>query len=281
MITVCDLSALRAVTADWRRGFASVGVVPTMGALHEGHLSLVAAARATCDRVIATIFVNPTQFNNPDDLARYPRTADSDARMLHGAGADLLFMPAPQEVYPQGFSTRVTVSGLSAELEGAHRPGHFDGVATVVTKLLLMTGADRAFFGEKDWQQLQIVRRLVQDLNIPVEIVGCPTHRESDGLAMSSRNMRLSAGDRQRAPALHAAMTRAAAAIAAGQPVEPALRAARAEVLAAGYSSVDYIALHDAATLQPLFRPDRPARLLAAAWVGGVRLIDNIAIDPA
>ncbi len=280
MITLRDLPALRDAVRGWRHAGEVVGVVPTMGALHEGHLSLVAQARAGCDRVIATIFVNPRQFNNPEDLAKYPRTEDRDATMLSEAGVDVLFAPPPEVVYPQGFSTLVSVAGLSAELEGAFRPGHFDGMATVVTKLLLMTGADRAFFGEKDWQQLQIVRRLAADLNIPVAIAGCPTLREPDGLAMSSRNMRLSPEDRAKAPALYRAMIRAAAAIRGGQKIYSALMAAEAEVLDAGYSGVDYIALHAAESLQPLHRLDRPARLLAAAWIGGVRLIDNIGVEP-
>ncbi len=280
MITLRDLPALRDAVRGWRHAGEVVGVVPTMGALHEGHLSLVAQARAGCDRVIATIFVNPRQFNNPEDLAKYPRTEDRDATMLSEAGVDVLFAPPPEVVYPQGFSTLVSVAGLSAELEGAFRPGHFDGMATVVTKLLLMTGADRAFFGEKDWQQLQIVRRLAADLNIPVAIAGCPTLREPDGLAMSSRNMRLSPEDRAKAPALYRAMIRAAAAIRGGQKIYSALKAAEAEVLDAGYSGVDYIALHAAESLQPLHRLDRPARLLAAAWIGGVRLIDNIGVEP-
>ena len=280
MITLRDLDGLRAAVAAWRRAGDSVGVVPTMGALHEGHLSLVAAARGVCDRVIATIFVNPTQFNNLDDLAKYPRTEDRDAAMLQAAGVDVLFAPAPDAVYPQGFASVVSVAGLSTELEGAHRPGHFDGMATVVTKLLLMTGAGHAYFGEKDWQQLQIVRRLVTDLNIPVAITGCPTLRAADGLAMSSRNTRLSAQDRAIAPALIRAMQDAAAAIRGGAKVYPTLRSAEARVLAAGFSRVDYIALHGAEALQPLHQLDRPARLLAAAWLGGVRLIDNIAVDP-
>ena len=280
MITLRDLPALRDAVRGWRHAGEVVAVVPTMGALHEGHLSLVAQARAGCDRVIATIFVNPRQFNNPEDLAKYPRTEDRDATMLSEAGVDVLFAPPPEVVYPQGFSTLVSVAGLSAELEGAFRPGHFDGMATVVTKLLLMTGADRAFFGEKDWQQLQIVRRLAADLNIPVAIAGCPTLREPDGLAMSSRNMRLSPEDRAKAPALYRAMIRAAAAISGGQKIYSALKAAEAEVLDAGYSGVDYIALHAAESLQPLHRLDRPARLLAAAWIGGVRLIDNIGVEP-
>ena len=280
MRTVREVKALRGVVAGWKAAGQTVAVVPTMGALHPGHLSLIAAARAGADRVIATIFVNPRQFNNPEDLARYPRTEDRDAGMLVAAGVDLLFAPPLDVVYPQGFATSVTVAGLSEGLCGAHRPGHFDGVATVVTKLLLMTGADRAFFGEKDWQQLQIVRRLARDLNIPVAVTGCPTLREADGLAMSSRNARLSSADRAAAPALLRAMSGAGAAIRGGTPVVEALDRARHEVLRAGFTEVEYLDLRGAEALEPLATLDRPARLLAAAWLGGVRLIDNIAVDP-
>ncbi|MDW4550930.1 pantoate--beta-alanine ligase [Defluviimonas sp. D31] len=280
MRTVRDVKGLRSVVAGWKRAGQSVGVVPTMGALHEGHLSLVAAAKAGTDRVIATVFVNPMQFNNAEDLARYPRTEDRDAAMLMEAGVDLLFAPAPEVVYPDGFATTVGVSGLSTDLEGTFRPGHFDGVATVVTKLLMMTGADRAYFGEKDWQQLQIVRRLVRDLDIPATITGCATRREADGLAMSSRNLRLSAQERAVAPALHRAMAAAAAAIKDGAPVPAALASARDAVVAAGFAEVEYLELREAEGLAPLDRLDRPARLLAAAWLGPVRLIDNIAVAP-
>ena len=278
MRTLRDLKTLRTVVAGWKAAGQSVGVVPTMGALHAGHMSLVAAARAGTERVIATLFVNPMQFNNPDDLARYPRTEDRDAAMLMEAGVDLLFAPPVDVVYPEGFATTVRVAGLSAELEGTFRPGHFDGMATVVTKLLLMTAADRAFFGEKDWQQLQVVRRLVRDLNIPVTITGCPTMREKDGLALSSRNVRLGETDRAVAPALHEAMLEAAQAIRGGAPVAAALAAARAKVLAAGFSQVEYLELRGAEGLEALEALDRPARLLAAAVLGGVRLIDNIAV---
>lgn len=278
MRTVRDVKTLRTVVAGWKAAGQSVGVVPTMGALHPGHMSLVAAARAGTERVIATIFVNPRQFNNPEDLAKYPRTEERDAAMLMEGGVDLLFAPPPEVVYPDGFATRVSVAGLSTELEGAFRPGHFDGMATVVTKLLLMTAADRAFFGEKDWQQLQVVRRLVRDLNIPVTITGCPTIRERDGLALSSRNVRLGVKERAVAPALNRAMTEAAKAIRGGAPLAGALAAARAKVLAAGFSDVEYLELRGAEGLEALVAPDRPARLLAAAVLGGVRLIDNIAV---
>ncbi|MDH2326516.1 pantoate--beta-alanine ligase [Cereibacter sp. SYSU M97828] len=251
-------SDLRETVAGWRP--ATVGVVPTMGALHDGHLSLVRAAKAECDRVIVTIFVNPTQFNNPDDLAKYPRTEESDAALLAAEGVDAIFAPLPEEVYPDGFATTVSVSGVSEPLEGAHRPGHFDGVATVVTKLFGMTRADRAYFGEKDWQQLQVVRRLVADLNLPVIIVGCPTLREADGLAMSSRNARLSPDARAKAPALYRAMQVART----GD-----LDRARAEILAAGFESIDYLEIADLGGVR---------RVLVAATLDGVRLIDNMAV---
>ena len=273
--------ALRETVAGWKRAGARVGVVPTMGALHEGHLSLVRAARARADRVIVTLFVNPRQFNNPDDLAAYPRTEAEDAALLAPLGVDRLYVPDGGEMYPPGFDTGVSVGGIEVGLEDAFRPGHFDGVAVVVAKLLLQTAADRAFFGEKDFQQLLLVRRLVRDLDIPAEIVGCPTVREPDGLALSSRNRRLAPDDRARAPALHAALDVAAAAIAAGQPAAPALADARAAVLAAGWQSVEYLTLRREADLAPLDAATEPARLLTAAWLGGVRLIDNVAVSAA
>lgn len=270
--------ALREKVSGWKRAGALVGVVPTMGALHDGHLSLARAARSQSDRVIVTIFVNPMQFNNADDLAKYPRDEAHDLALLEADGVDVLFAPGPEEVYPGGFASKVTVAGISAPMEGAFRPGHFDGVATVVTKLFGMTQAGRAFFGEKDWQQLQVVRRLVRDLNIPIHIIGCPTIREEDGLAMSSRNVRLTAAERAVAPALHQAMQRAAEAIRAGAPVAEALETARSQVLAAGFAAVEYLDLRGAETLETLEAHTAPARLLAAATLGAVRLIDNVEV---
>ena len=270
--------ALREKVAGWKRSGMLVGVVPTMGALHDGHLSLARAARAQSDRVIVTIFVNPMQFNNPDDLKKYPRDEAHDLALLEAEGVDVLFAPGPEEVYPEGFATKVSVAGVSEPMEGAFRPGHFDGVATVVTKLFGMTQAGRAFFGEKDWQQVQVVERLVRDLNIPIRIVPCPTIREADGLAMSSRNVRLTAAERLVAPSLHGAMQDAAEAIRRGAAAGAALEAARAALLAAGFSAVEYLDLRDAGTLEPVATLDRPARLLAAATLGDVRLIDNIAV---
>ena len=273
-----SVADLRGHVAGWRSRGETVAVVPTMGALHAGHLSLVEAARAACDRVIVTLFVNPRQFDNAEDLANYPRHEDSDRAILGPRGVDLLFMPPVDEVYPQGFATSVRVEGLSRGMCGDFRPGHFDGMATVVAKLLLMTGADRAFFGEKDWQQLQIVRRMVADLNIPTAITGCPTLREGDGLALSSRNARLSSEDRAIAPSLHRAMAAAALRLRAGEDVAQVLAQARDQITAAGFRQVEYLDLRDPETLVPLDRLNGPARLLAAAWLGPVRLIDNIAV---
>ena len=273
---VRKVSDLRAIVAGWHRAGDTVGLVPTMGALHAGHLSLVRAAQADCARVIATIFVNPKQFNNPADLAKYPRTEAADLALLQQAGVDVLFAPPPEEVYPLGFATTVSVAGVAGPLEGSSRPGHFDGVATVVAKLFGMSRADRAYFGQKDWQQLQVVRRMVADLNLPTLVIGCKTLREGDGLAMSSRNTRLSPRARAIAPALYAAMTRAASDLRAGNPA--ALDTCHAAILAAGFDSIDYIDLRDADSLEPLTAPTSTARLLAAAWLDGVRLIDNIPV---
>ena len=272
------VAELRAVVRGWKAAGEVVGVVPTMGALHDGHLSLARAAKAECERVIVTIFVNPMQFNNPEDLKKYPRTLEADAALVATVGVDAIFAPVAEEVYPEGFATTVTVTGVSQPLEGALRPGHFEGVATVVAKLFGMTMADRGYFGQKDWQQLQVVTRLVLDLNIPVWIVGCETIREADGLAMSSRNARLDDAARAKAPVLFAAMTRAVADIRAGQSDRMAIREAAEAVRAAGFDRVEYIELRDAGTLMPSDDPTRPRRMLAAAWLGGVRLIDNIAV---
>lgn len=269
---------LREKVAAWKRSGMLVGVVPTMGALHDGHLSLARAAREQSDRVIVTIFVNPMQFNNPDDLTKYPRDEAHDLALLEAEGVDVLFAPGVDEVYPDGFATTVSVSGVSEPLEGAFRPGHFDGVATVVSKLFGMTQAGRAFFGEKDWQQLQVVRRLVEDLNIPIRIIGCPTIREADGLAMSSRNVRLSAAERAQAPALHQIMQAAAAEIRDGAPVGETLMNAQAAILEAGFSAVEYLELRSVEGLRPMANLSEPARMLVAAQLGDVRLIDNIAV---
>lgn len=278
--TINRLAALRARTAGWRREGLTIGVVPTMGALHDGHLSLVRTALTRTDRVIVTLFVNPKQFNNAADLAAYPRTVESDAAKLTPLGTHVLYAPEVEEIYPDGFATNVSVSGVSEGLCGAHRPGHFDGVATVVSKLLLQTGADLAFFGEKDFQQLQVVKRMVRDLDIPVEIVPCPTVREADGLAMSSRNVRLSAQARSTAAALPAVLFAAAERLSGGDAAEPVLADARAAIAAAGFGDLEYLELRAESDLTPLSRADRPARLLAAVWLDGVRLIDNVEVMP-
>ncbi|HBT01664.1 MAG TPA: pantoate--beta-alanine ligase [Citreicella sp.] len=267
----------RRVTA-WKRAGQSVGVVPTMGALHAGHLSLVEAAKAACDRVIVTIFVNPAQFNNPADLAGYPRTEEADAVKLAPLAVDVIYVPAPEEIYPEGFATKVSVTGLTEGLCGAHRPGHFDGVTTVVAKLFAQTGSDRAYFGEKDYQQLQVVTRMAADLDLPVEVVPCPTVREPDGLAMSSRNVRLPSETRAAAATLYRVLTGMAADLGQGAALADLYPAAEAALQEAGFDRVEYLDLRAARDLAPLDRAGPPARLLAAAWLGGVRLIDNIAV---
>lgn len=274
---VRSLAQMRALIRRWKSHGETIGVVPTMGALHEGHLSLVRAARERCDRVIVTLFVNPRQFNSPEDFARYPRTEETDAELLGPLAVDALFVPEGAEVYPPDHATTISVTGVSEPLEGAHRPGHFDGVATVVTLLFNMTQPDAAFFGEKDWQQLQLVRQLVADLKLPLEIVPCPCVRAEDGLALSSRNQRLSPEARARAAALPGALFEAARRIEAGGDIAAALARAEAALVQAGIAPVEYLALRDGETLRDP-QPGRPARLLVAAWLDGVRLIDNVAV---
>jgi len=275
------LAELRSTVAGWRRDGFKVGVVPTMGALHEGHLSLVRAALDQADRVIVTLFVNPRQFNNPADLAAYPRTEKEDAEKLSPVGAHLLYVPDPEEIYPAGFATTVSVSGVSEGLCGAHRPGHFDGVATVVAKLFLQTGADLAFFGEKDFQQLHVVKRMAHDLDIPIAIVPCPTVREADGLALSSRNVRLSPDQRAIAPKLAKTLFSAAEKLRDGKLAKPVLDEAVKALETAGFREVEYLELRTEDYLQPLESLDRPARLLVAAFLGEVRLIDNVPARPS
>ena len=274
---VRSLAQMRALIRRWKSHGETIGVVPTMGALHEGHLSLVRAARERCDRVIVTLFVNPRQFNSPEDFARYPRTELGDAELLGPLAVDALFVPEGDEVYPAGHATTISVTGVTEPLEGAHRPGHFDGVATVVTLLFNMTQPDAAFFGEKDWQQLQLVRQLVADMKLPLEIVPCPCVRAEDSLALSSRNQRLSPEARARARALPAALFEAARRIEAGSDILAVLAQAEAALVAAGIAPVEYLALRDGENLRDP-QPGRPARLLVAAWLDGVRLIDNVAV---
>jgi len=248
-----------------------------MGALHDGHLSLVAAALRQCDRAVASIFVNPTQFGPKEDFAAYPRDEAADAAKLAGGGAHLLFAPTVAEMYREGNATTVSVGGdLTGTLCGPFRPGHFAGVATVVAKLLLQCLPDRAYFGEKDWQQLQVVKRMARDLDIPVAIEGVPTMREADGLAMSSRNAYMRQDERTVAAALPRLMRMAVEQVGGGTPVAAALENARTGLTAAGFTAIDYVALADEATLRPLDRPAPGARLFVTAWIGRTRLIDNI-----
>jgi len=271
--TVADL---RAKVAAWRGAGDSIGLVPTMGALHEGHLALVRAAAAQCARAIATIFVNPTQFGPNEDFASYPRDAARDIASLEATGAALLYMPDTATMYPAGFATTVTVGPLSEVLCGAYRPGHFAAVATVVAKLLNQAEPDAAYFGEKDFQQLTIIRRMTADLDMPVRIVGVSTVREPDGLALSSRNAYLSAGERTIAPMLYRAIATLAA-----QPSESAAAKAKADLIGAGFAKVDYMTIADAETLQPVGSFAKPARVFAAAWLGRTRLIDNVPVRAA
>jgi pantoate--beta-alanine ligase len=256
-----------------------LALVPTMGALHAGHMALVEEAKRRAEHVVATIFVNPMQFGPNEDLARYPRREAEDAGALEQAGCDLLWIPSREDIYPDGFSTSVSVSGVSDRWEGEARPTHFDGVATIVAKLLMSVQPDVALFGEKDFQQLAVIRRLVADLNIPAEVVGVATVRDADGLALSSRNAYLSREERERAVGLPQALRKAQRSIIGGAPVEAALAAARQDLLSAGFSRIDYVALVDGSTLDPLDKPRAGARLIAAAVIGTTRLIDNLALD--
>ena len=277
MQTVRQLDLLREAIATWRAAGERVALVPTMGALHDGHMALVEAAKRAGGRVVVSIFVNPKQFGPNEDLAKYPRKELADSRMLTAAGVDLLWMPPVEVMYPDGFATNISVSGVSDVLDGAHRPGHFDGVATVVTKLFNQVRPDIALFGEKDWQQLAVIRRMVVDLDLDVEIQGVLTQREDDGLALSSRNVYLVPEDRARAVALPRALGVAERAIAKGGDPEAALAQAREMLTAAGFE-IDYVMLADAETLgDPV--EGRPMRLLAAARIGGTRLIDNIPVN--
>jgi pantoate--beta-alanine ligase len=274
--TVRQLPDLREAISAFREAGERVALVPTMGALHDGHMALVEAAKRAGERVVVSIFVNPMQFGPNEDLAQYPRREQADSRMLANAGVDLLWMPPVEVMYPEGFASTVSVSGVSEVLDGAHRPGHFDGVATVVTKLFNQVQPQVALFGEKDWQQLAVIRRMVRDLDLPIEIIGVPTQREDDGLALSSRNAYLMPEDRTRAVALPRALGAAERAISEGGDPEAALAQARETLTAAGFE-IDYVALADAETLGAP-TAGRPLRLLAAARIGGTRLIDNIPV---
>ena len=277
MQTVRTSEELALSARELKRG-GTIALVPTMGALHAGHLALIAEGKKRADQVAATIFVNPMQFGANEDLARYPRQEAQDARMLEEAGCDLLWLPSVADIYPDGFATTVSVAGVSERWEGEVRPGHFDGVATVVAKLLLAVGPDVALFGEKDFQQLAVIRRMSADLNMPVEIVGVETVREPDGLAMSSRNAYLSPEERRRAVALPNALKAARDSIRNGSEIASSLRQAKQSLVDAGFLWVDYVAVVDANSLEPLAFPRGEMRLIAAAVIGTTRLIDNIAI---
>ncbi|HWE47988.1 MAG TPA: pantoate--beta-alanine ligase [Caulobacteraceae bacterium] len=272
-------SELRREVRAWKKDGQRVALVPTMGALHEGHLSLVRLARENADRVVASLFVNPTQFSAGEDLERYPRQEAKDQTLLSEAGCDLLFAPAADAVYPRGFATAITVSGVSDDLEGRFRPQMFRGVATVVAKLLIAAEPDVAVFGEKDYQQLLVIRRLVRDLDLPVEIVAGPTVREDDGLAMSSRNAYLDPTQRMIAGRLNLALADAARRAKKGDPVAEIEADTTAELLEAGFDKVDYVAIRNADDLAPFVGTvDAEARVLAAARISGARLIDNLPV---
>jgi pantoate--beta-alanine ligase len=275
-----DLPGLRAAVATLRGGAKRVALVPTMGALHAGHIALIEEGLRRADAVVASIFVNPKQFGAGEDLSRYPRRERADAQMLEAAGCAILWAPPVETMYPAGFATNVSVSGVSEVLEGASRPGHFDGVATVVLKLFNQVAPDIALFGEKDWQQLAVIRRIAIDLDLPVEIVGVPIVRDDQGLALSSRNAYLEETELAAARTLPRALGEAAASIARGEPVAAALAAAVARLAEAGFTDIDYVTLRDAETLTPIDGLDNaPARLLAAARMGPARLIDNLAVE--
>ena len=277
MQTVRDSEELAQLLPQVRSG-GTLALVPTMGALHAGHIALIEEAKRCADKVAATIFVNPLQFGANEDLARYPRREADDARMLEQAGCDLLWIPTVDDIYPAGFATTISVAGPSHRWEGEARPGHFDGVATVVAKLLLSVGPDVALFGEKDFQQLAVIRRMTDDLAIPVEIVGVETVREADGLALSSRNAYLSEDERARAVALPRALAAVRLSILSGTPVRVALAQARQSLTNEGFSRIDYLALVDAQNLEPTDTLAGDMRLIVAAVIGGTRLIDNIAV---
>lgn len=278
MQTVRDGDGLATTLGKWRSAGETVALVPTMGALHEGHLALVAEAKRRADRVVVSIFVNPTQFNDPADLARYPREEGQDAAKLLTAGADLLWLPTADQFYPDGYATTVSVKGVSDRWEGAHRAGHFDGVATVVAKLFIAVMPDVAIFGEKDWQQLAVVRRMAADLGLPIEVAGLPTVRADDGLALSSRNALLDPQQRCDAVALSQALRSAASEISTGQPVNEVLDRAAVKLTQAGFGPIDYVAYVDGSTLEPLAERRPGGRLIAAAFLSKIRLIDNIRV---
>jgi pantoate--beta-alanine ligase len=273
--TVADL---RTRVGTWRREGRRIALIPTMGALHEGHISLVRLARETCDRVIASIFVNPAQFAPTEDFSTYPRTFDDDCAQLARADCNLVWAPGVREMYPDGFATRVVPVGAAEGLETDFRPHFFGGVATVCAKLFLQAAPDIAVFGEKDFQQLAVIRQMIRDLDLPLAIVGAPTMREADGLAMSSRNRYLGADERRIAPLVHRVIMEVAARVRAGDAVETACADAASALTAGGFRTVDYVAVRDAATLKTYDPASGAGRVLVAAWLGKTRLIDNVAV---
>jgi pantoate--beta-alanine ligase len=273
--TVADL---RSRIGAWRREGRRIALIPTMGALHEGHISLVRLARETCDRVVASIFVNPTQFAPTEDFSTYPRTFDDDVAQLTRADCNLVWAPGVGEMYPDGFATRVVPAGAAEGLETDFRPHFFGGVATVCAKLFLQVAPDIAVFGEKDFQQLAVIRQMVRDLDLPLAIVGAPTTREADGLAMSSRNRYLSAGERRIAPLVHQVIVEVAARVRAGEAADAACADAARTLADGGFATVDYVAVRDAATLAAFDPAKGAGRVLVAAWLGKTRLIDNVPV---
>lgn len=270
---------LRKAVARWRDRSQTVSLVPTMGALHSGHISLVKLAKKKADKAVVSIFVNPTQFGANEDLSRYPRDEAGDLDKLDDADADLVWSPGVDEMYPDGFSTSIHAGSAAKDLEGAFRPGHFDGVATVCAKLFNQVTPDIAVFGEKDFQQLAVLRQMVRDLNMPLKLIGSPTKRDADGLALSSRNAYLSEGERKIAPALYGAISALAKDVANGADILAGLADAKRKVTAAGFTKIDYIEVRDAETLEPASTASgRPMRVLAACWLGKTRLIDNVAV---
>jgi len=276
--TVRTIPELHTAIKSWRQKGETVGLVPTMGALHDGHLSLIRHARAKTMRTCVTLFVNPKQFGAGEDLDTYPRDLDDDLAKMAAEGADLLFLPAAAEIYPDGFATSVHVGGIGDILEGAHRPGFFTGVATVVSKLLVQALPDLAVFGEKDYQQLLVIRRLAKDLDIPVRIEGVPIVREDDGLALSSRNAYLSAAERAIAPVLYGIISQVAENVGRGTEIAEQAAWGREQLLRAGFNSVDYLSVLDAKTLDDAVGVSKPARVLVAATLGATRLIDNVLV---
>lgn len=276
---VKTIKALRETLAGWRKRKSSIALVPTMGALHSGHISLVALAKKSAKKVVVSIFVNPTQFGPNEDFTRYPRTIEADIDKLAEAGADLVFMPDAKEIYPEGFATMLTPAGpATVGLDDKFRPGHFSGVATVVAKLFTSVMPDIAIFGDKDYQQLLVIKTMARDLHLPVKVIGAPIIREKDGLALSSRNIYLSAVERDAAPVLHQVLKESAKAIAAGEEPDAVLSRGRAKIMAAGFK-LDYLEARDATTLAKLDPPRKAkVRLLVAARIGKTRLIDNLAV---